>query len=81
MMDEWIQEAKARGWGGWLAVVLDIAEPLGPLSAQLLWLAQPALGLLVDREGIGALAQTLEEPDGVARLRRLLEEDEIGLDD
>lgn len=74
-MDDWIQQAKARGWGDWIGVALDVLEPLGPLGAQLLWTAQPALSLFVNRDMIGALAQTLEEPGGVERLRHQLEDE------
>lgn len=70
----WIEQVRARGMGSALAVVLDVLAPLGPLGAQLLWVAQPALGLLGLRETVGGLAGALEEPGGVERLRRLLED-------
>ena len=73
---EWIEAIRARGWGDALSAVLDILEPLGPLGAQLLWIVQPA-GRLIDggSEALGGLAQALEEPGGIERLRRLLDED------
>ena len=39
---EWIEKIRARGWGDVFSTALDILEPLGPLGAQLLWVAQPA---------------------------------------
>ncbi len=55
-----------------LALLLDVTEPLGPLGAQVLWVAQPALGLMVSREAVADLAQVLERPGGVAWLRAQL---------
>lgn len=76
-MDEkdWIQQVKDRGLGGALRVALDALEPLGPLGAQLLWVAQPALGMFGMGEALDRLAHTLEQPGGVAHLRQLLDDD------
>lgn len=74
-MNDWIAKLKTRGLGGALHVALDVLEPLGPLGAQILWVVQPASGIFGVRETLRELAETLEEPDGVARLRRLLDED------
>lgn len=72
----WIEAVRARGWATWLSTALDVLEPLGPLGAQILWTAQPALGLFIDRAALAALAATLEEPGGVERLRAELERDD-----
>jgi hypothetical protein len=72
---DWIRDARARGWGDALDTALDILAPLGALSAQVVWVAQPVLHLFVPRDAIGELATLLETPDGVETLRRLLEED------
>ncbi len=69
----WIQHIKARGLGHALSTALDVLEPLGPLGAQALWVAQPVLGLFVARETLGGLADALEQPGGVERLRQMLE--------
>lgn len=71
---EWVAKARARGLGPALGLALDLLEPLGPLGAQLVWIAQPALGLLVGRAALGGLARALEEPGGVERLRAHLED-------
>jgi hypothetical protein len=52
-----------------VGALLDVVEPLGPIGAQLLWVAQPTLGLLIPRKEIDMLARWLDEPGGVARLR------------
>lgn len=74
---EWIEKIRARGWGDALSTALDILEPLGPLGAQLLWVAQPAAHWI---GGWGAtlseLALALEDPDGIERLREMLEQDD-----
>jgi hypothetical protein len=71
---EWVQQVRKRGLTNVLGVALDIIEPFGPLGAQLLWVAQPLLGLVVSRDVLGSMAQTLEAPDGIERLRQALED-------
>ncbi|MBE2271035.1 MAG: hypothetical protein IAE80_22550 [Anaerolinea sp.] len=70
-----IDAIKQRGLSDALRVFLDIIEPLGIVGAQVLWIAQPAAGLIGGRAVIAGLAQTLEEPGGIDRLRALLDED------
>jgi hypothetical protein len=62
---------------GVVGALLEAGEPLSPFGAHLLWIAQPALSFLVPREDVAALAQLLEEPGGLARVRRRL----VGPDD
>jgi len=71
---EWVQQIRARNLGGALSLALDVLEPLGPLGAQVLWAAQPILGLLISHDAVGGLAQALEEPGGIEQLRQQLEE-------
>ncbi len=73
---EWIEQIRARGWSTALCTALDVLEPLGPLGAQLLWVAQPAARLVGGWEIVGGLAQALEEPGGIDRLRQQIEADE-----
>ncbi len=68
----WARQIRAARLDGPVGALLDAAEPLGPLGAQLLWIAQPALGLLVPRDEIGSLARLLDAPGGVAWLREQL---------
>jgi hypothetical protein len=74
---EFIQQVKARGWGDALSTALDVLEPLGPLGAQLLYVAQPAARMIGGwGDSLGVLAQALEEPGGIERLRQALDEEE-----
>jgi hypothetical protein len=68
----WAERLHAAGLGGLAAALLDAAEPLAPLGAQALWVAQPALGLLLPRAAIADLARVLDAPGGVAWLREQL---------
>lgn len=72
---ELIAALKRRGLTNAVSVLLDVIGPLGVLGAQLLWIAQPTAGLFGGREIIAGIARTLEQPDGVERLRALLDED------
>lgn len=72
--NELLNEIRARGWGDALSTALDVLEPLGPLGAQVLWVAQPAARLVGGwGDLLGALAQALEAPGGVERLRQALD--------
>jgi hypothetical protein len=75
---DWIQHAKARGWDDALSVALDALEPLGVVGAQVLWVLQPALGLFIARKALSALAEALEEPGGIDRLRKQLDDGDEG---
>jgi hypothetical protein len=68
----WSRRLRAAHLDGLVGTLLEAVEPLGPLGAQVLWVAQPTLGLLVPREEITLLAQRLEAPGGVAWLREQL---------
>jgi hypothetical protein len=71
---EWIAQAKTRGLTGALRMALDVLEPLGALGAQALWVAQPVLGLWLPRQAVRELAEALEAPGGIERLRAFLDE-------
>lgn len=72
---DWIDQIKARGWGNAFSTLLDVVEPLGPLGAQLLWVAQPAMSLFGLGNTLADIAQILETPGGVERLRKELNEE------
>jgi hypothetical protein len=71
----WARAMQQRGLGGVLRALVNGLEPLGPLGAQALYIAQPALGLLGGWRAAGALARALEQPGGLDALRRILDDD------
>ena len=73
---DWLENIKARGMGDTLITVLDVLEPIGPLGAQVLWLAQPLLGVFGWHKVTGEIANALEEPGGVENLRQRLHNNE-----
>ena len=71
----WIDKLKVRGGASYALLTLDVIEPIAPVLAQGLWMAQPLAGLWNGRQDIRDLAELLEAPDGIARLRRRLADD------
>jgi len=63
---------RAARLDGIAEVLLEVSGPLGPLGAQVLWVAQPALGLLLPADEIDGLARVLESPAGMNWLREAL---------
>ena len=72
-----MKAVRARGWEHAVSTALDVLEPLGPLGAQALWIAQPAARFVGSGWGnaLGTLATVLEAPGGIQRLRLALESD------
>ena len=70
---EWVQTLQARGLSDALGLALDVLEPLGVLGAQLIWVAQPVLGVWFNRDTVQHIARTLETPGEVEHIRRYLE--------
>lgn len=65
----WSARVHSAGLEGVVGALLDASEPLGPLGAQVLWVAQPALGLIMAHDEIDGFARVLEDPSGIAWLR------------
>jgi hypothetical protein len=72
-------------WGAWLhragldglaSALLDALDPLAPLGAQVLYIAQPTLSLFGSRQAAGDLAHILETPGGIDWLRHTMELDD-----
>ena len=72
----WIDKLKRRGGAPYALMMLDVMEPLAPVLAQGLWIAQPLAGLWNGRQALGELAQLLEAPDGIETLRQHLADEE-----
>lgn len=68
----WSHRLRKKRLTGLVGALLDAAEPLGPLGAQMLWVAQPTLGLFMPRDDVASLARILEHPDGLAWLHERL---------
>lgn len=71
----WIERTKRRGGAPLLLTLLDAFEPLAPALAQGLLVAQPLANLWRGGDALGALAELLEEPEGLRELRRQLADD------
>jgi hypothetical protein len=64
----WQGRADQAGLGGVSRAVVEALQPLAPLAAQLLWVAQPTLSLFGRGEAVGVLAEMLENPGGAEPL-------------
>ena len=73
---QWIEQVKSRDLGDAVSLMLDILEPVGPISAQVLWVIQPVSGIFGWHDAVGDIAEALEEPGGIDRLRHELRDDE-----
>ncbi|RMG82477.1 MAG: hypothetical protein D6712_14560 [Chloroflexi bacterium] len=70
----WLEAVRTRKLTGVILWALDILEPFGPLSAQLLYIAQPTFGIFGGRQVVGDIAHALEQPEGLAHLRQVLKD-------
>jgi hypothetical protein len=73
---DWLADIQERELGAAFGLLLDALAPLGPLGAQVLYVAQPIAGVLggsVWREAAAGLAEALEAPGGVETLREKLD--------
>ena len=67
-----IHRVKSRGLDSTALLLLDAIEPLAPVLAQSLWMAQPFATPFNARDAVAELAEALETPEGVTNLRRQL---------
>ena len=67
-LTDWAERLRALGLGEVAALLCNAVRPLAPIGAGLLWIAQPALGMFVEKDRVGRLAGLLEDPDALARL-------------
>jgi hypothetical protein len=70
-----IRVAKARGMQQAAGIMLDVLEPIAPIAAQLLWVAQPFAAMWGFRSAVRDLADILETPDGIESLRQQLDDE------
>ncbi len=74
-VSRWIAAAKQRGGAPFLLTLLDTIEPLAPVLAQGLLVAEPWTNWWRRDGGLRELADLLEEPEGFKTLRRQLADD------
>lgn len=67
-------ELNQRGMTTAALFALEVGQPFALLGGQLLWVAQPALGLFGAADWANRWAQFLENPSAVAQLRQTLQE-------
>lgn len=73
---DWLAEIRARDLDAALGLLLDVLAPLGPLAAQLLYVAQPFAGMVggsLWRDAAAGIAEALEAPGGTDALRARLD--------
>jgi hypothetical protein len=59
---------KNRGLGATVLILLEAGGPLAFLIGQLMWVLQPAMGLVIPRERLADLAVILEDPKAIKQL-------------
>ncbi len=69
---DWIEAAKRRGKAPFLLSLLEVIEPIAPVVAQGLLVAEPLALLWGGGGALRALSESLEEPGGLEALRRQL---------
>lgn len=77
-VERWRKQIDHLGVGGIINTLLLAFAPLAPFGAQLIYVAQPVVGLWVKRDTLNQWADLLENPSGVDWLRQHLtgQEDE-----
>ena len=60
--------------------LLEVGRSLGFLGAQLLLMAQPVLGLVLDSSRVTGYAALLEDPDALGRLMEQIEQEATSSD-
>jgi hypothetical protein len=74
IIDQLADSICRRGWRLPALIALEAGRPLAFLGGQLLWVAQPALSLLLPSTAVRQVAALLEEPAAVHALAARLEE-------
>jgi hypothetical protein len=60
-------------WQNIALIGLDVGKPFAFFGAQILWLFQPMLGVLLPPDLVGNIARLLEDPEAVMELTYRLE--------
>jgi hypothetical protein len=73
LAQEWRVRLSEAGLDGLALTLIRAARPLGPLLASTVWVVQPGLGTLGYGQAAGALADLLDDPQGIERLAACFE--------
>jgi hypothetical protein len=70
-------QARLEAWGltSWAVLALDAFEPLRPFLGQALWVLQPSLSLVMERQQVADWAHFMEDPHALAQLKAHLAEE------
>jgi hypothetical protein len=68
LAQEWGVRLSEAGLDGLALTLVRAARPLGPLLASTAWVMQPGLGSFGYGQAAGALADLLDDPQGIERL-------------
>lgn len=79
LLDQIATALKQRGLNSVALALLEVGQPLAFIGGQIMWLAQPALGLLWPTAQVRHIAQLLEDPTAVRSLMAALATDEVAL--
>lgn len=79
LLDQIATTLKRRGLHSAALAVLEAGQPLAFVGSQVLWLAQPVLGLLWPDVAVSQLAKLMEDPAAVQALMQRLDADEVAV--
>jgi hypothetical protein len=74
LVDRIAERVQRWGLDGLVSALLECVRPFAFLGGQLLWVAQPTLGLLIDPDQVAEYAYLLEQPSTIDLLRVRLEQ-------
>lgn len=74
LVDQIAERIQQWGAAGLVSALLDGIRPLAFVGGQALWVAQPALGMVMDTDKVADYARLLERPEAFDLLRTRLEE-------
>lgn len=75
LIERWANWINRRGLATVALPLLEVGRSLGFLGAQVLLMAQPILGLVLDSSRVTSYAALLEDPDALDRLLEQIEQE------
>jgi hypothetical protein len=77
LVDEIAERIRRWGVTDLASALLEGLRPVAFIGGQALWIAQPALGLVMEPEQVADYARLLERPEALDLLRARLEECQV----